>query len=77
MKHLGLTVAVLVLYVLHQDFWFWRAAEPRILGFLPPGLWYHGLYTLAIAGLMALLVKVAWPHELERRAQASGEEDRG
>ena len=54
-----------LVYALHQDFWFWRDARPLALGFLPPGLWYHALYTLAVSGLMALLARAAWPAHLE------------
>ena len=39
--------AVVVLYILHQDFWFWRSARPLVFGFLPIGMAYHGLYCLA------------------------------
>lgn len=77
MKQAGLVTLVAAIYVLHQDVWYWRAAEPRLLGFLPPGLWYHGLYTLATAALMGLLVRVAWPGDLERKAEARNEEERG
>jgi hypothetical protein len=76
MKRTGIVTLVLGIYALHQDFWFWRASEPRLFGFLPPGLWYHGAYTLAISALMVLLIRVAWPSELERRAESSAEEDR-
>ena len=65
MKQLGLTVAVIVLYLLHQDFWFWRSAQPFVFGFLPVGLFYHVCYTLAVAVLMWLLVRYAWPAHLE------------
>jgi hypothetical protein len=65
MKRLLLTLAVIALYVLHQDFWFWRTATPFIFGFLPIGLFYHLCYTLAVALLMWLLVKHAWPAQLE------------
>jgi hypothetical protein len=60
---LGLATAAL--YALHQDFWFWRAAEPLLFGFLPPGLWYHGLFCLAAALLMWTLTRLAWPAHLE------------
>jgi hypothetical protein len=50
-----------VFYVLHQDWWFWRSATPLVFGFLPVGLFYHVLYTVAAAGLMWLLVRAAWP----------------
>jgi hypothetical protein len=59
------TAAVLLLYALHQDFWFWREARPLVFGFLPIGLFYHAAYTVAAALLMWLLVKLAWPGHLE------------
>ena len=39
---------------------------PLAFGFLPVGLWYHALYTLAAALLMAALVRWYWPAGLER-----------
>src|SRR5262249_46334582 len=68
MKRLLLTGAVIALYVLHQDFWFWRTPSPLVLGFLPVGLFYHLVYTLAVAALMWLLVKYVWPSHLETEA---------
>jgi len=35
------------------------------LGFLPIGLFYHVIYTLAVAVVMWLIVKYAWPSHLE------------
>ena len=58
---LALALAVLAFFALHQDFWYWRSARPLLLGFLPPGLWYHIAYTLAASVLMAVLVRWAWP----------------
>ena len=40
MKKLLLLLAVLVVYVLHQDFWNWKQSDPLIFGFLPVGLAY-------------------------------------
>jgi hypothetical protein len=60
-----LAIAIVVLYVLHQDFWFWRSARPLVFGFLPVGLAYHGAYCVAATVLMWTLTKVAWPHHLE------------
>ena len=54
--------AVLGMTILHQDLWYWRVARPFVLG-LPVGLWYHALYTLAAAGLMAVLVRYLWPED--------------
>ncbi|HMV85376.1 MAG TPA: DUF3311 domain-containing protein [Blastocatellia bacterium] len=71
MKQFLLTLAVAALYILHQDFWFWREARPLVLGFLPIGLFYHLIYTLAVVALMWLLVKFAWPSHLETESAAS------
>ena len=65
MKRVVLVIAVIALYVLHQDFWFWRTARPLIFGFIPIGLFYHACYSVAAALLMWLLVKYAWPAHLE------------
>ncbi len=64
-----LTLAVLVLYAVHQDFWFRDVARPLVFGFLPIGLFYHVVLCLAIAGLMWVLVRYAWPVELERTVE--------
>jgi hypothetical protein len=60
-----LIAACVALYLLHQDFWFWRTAHPMAFGFLPIGLFYHAGYTVAVSVLMWLLVKYAWPSHLE------------
>ena len=62
---LPLVIVTLVVYALHQDFWFWRVARPLVFGFLPIGLFYHAAYTLASSGLMWLLVRRHWPSHLE------------
>ncbi|MCA1560710.1 MAG: hypothetical protein LC753_04165 [Acidobacteria bacterium] len=61
-----LLASVAALYVLHQDLWFWRSARPLVFGFLPPALAYHGVYCIAVAGLMWVLTTVAWPDHLEK-----------
>ncbi len=66
-----LAFAVLVFYGLHQDFWFWGQAGPFILGFIPIGLSYHALYSLAAAGLMWLLVRYCWPGHLEEAVEGT------
>ena len=68
-----LALAVAALYVLHQDVWFWDTARPLVFGFLPIGLFYHAAYSAAVAGLMVLLIRFAWPAGLEREAEARGE----
>ena len=62
-----LLIIIGALYVLHQDVWFWRAARPLVFGFIPIGLFYHACYTVAVALVMWLLVRYAWPSELEER----------
>jgi len=65
LKPLLLTIAIAVLYALHQDVWFWGTAHPLVFGFLPVGLAYHGAYCIACAALMWVLTSTAWPHHLE------------
>ena len=70
-----LVVVVVVLYVLHQDFWFWRTAHPMVLGFIPIGLFYQACFSIAAALVMWLLVKYAWPAHLELEAEPSQKEE--
>lgn len=65
MTRLGWSAAILSLYLLHQDMWFWSEARPLVFGFLPVGLAYHGAYCLAVALLMWALTRYAWPGWLE------------
>ena len=69
MKKILLVVAVVILYILHQDIWFWRTAHPLVFGFVPIGLFYHACFSVAAALLMWLLVKFAWPSHLEREVE--------
>ncbi len=57
--------AIVVLYLLHQDIWFWRTVHPLVFGFLPVALAYHAAYCIAASGLMWALTKMAWPRHLE------------
>lgn len=58
-----------LLGLLHQDLWFWND-RTLVGGWLPIGLGYHALYSVAAGLLWAAAVKFAWPAELE--AWASG-----
>lgn len=60
-----LTLLVIAVYALHQDFWNWTKAEPLVFGFLPIGLAYHAGFSLLAAAMMWVLVKVAWPKDLD------------
>jgi amino acid transporter len=71
MKRILLVVAVVALYVLHQDFWNWRTPYPLVFGFIPIGLFYQGAFAVAASLVMWLLVKFAWPGHLEEEVQNS------
>jgi hypothetical protein len=75
MKRVLLVLAVVALYVLHQDFWFWRTAHPLVFGFVPIGLFYHACFAVAASLLMWLLVTFAWPTELERETESEAKEE--
>jgi hypothetical protein len=75
MKRVLLVVAVIALYVLHQDFWFWGTAHPLVFGFVPIGLFYQACFSLAASLLMWLLVKYAWPDHLEREIEQRKNEE--
>jgi hypothetical protein len=66
MKKLSLFLLIVAVYAAHQDLWNWSKPEPMIFGFLPVGLAYQAAYSVACAALMAILVKTAWPKELEQ-----------
>lgn len=58
-------LAIAALFVLHQDWWNWIETRPLVFGFLPVGLAYHAVFTLATMVLMAAAVKWLWPKHLE------------
>ena len=75
MKRILLVIAVVALYVLHQDIWFWRTAHPLVFGFVPIGLFYQGCFSVAASLLMWLLVKNAWPAHLEQEIEKRESEE--
>jgi hypothetical protein len=74
MNRLLLVTVVVALYLLHQDFWFWRDARPLVFGFLPVGLAYHAGYCLAVSLLVWMLTRVAWPSHLEEPRRSAQRE---
>ncbi len=74
-KRILLLLAVLAVYLIHQDVWNWTRVEPLLFGFLPIGLWYHAAYSLLASALMWLLVKFAWPKSLEEIERKLPESD--
>src|SRR6266513_2836044 len=53
-RKLFLSLMVLAVFLLHQDCWNWKKAEPFVFGFLPVGLAYHAGYAVLAAIMMAL-----------------------
>ena len=68
MKKGLLYLALIVLYLLHNDLWLWD--DPRLMQGIPVGLLYHIVYCIVAALLMVLLVTYAWPHHLEVEEEA-------
>lgn len=60
----GLAALVLLVLALHQDSWNWTN-KSLVFGFLPIGLAYHGLYSIMAAITMTILVRFAWPKNLD------------
>lgn len=55
--------ALILLFLLHNDFWFWHDA--RLISGLPVGLLYHIAYCIGASVLMYALVRYAWLENLE------------
>ena len=66
-----LTLVAIVVIVLRHDYWNWDTPYPLLFGILPVGLWWQGLVSLLAAGLMWMMVRFAWPAELEDEALAA------
>jgi len=58
---------LLLLYALHTDVWYWND-ESSVMG-LPIGITYHVLWTLLVSVAYWLVVRHAWPTELEESAE--------
>jgi hypothetical protein len=65
-------VLVVALGFLHHDFWWWDD-NTLFFGFMPMGLAYHALFSLLAAGVWALALRWAWPHDLEKMAEEASE----
>lgn len=67
---------LVVLLVLHYDFWFW-SDRTLVLGFMPVGLFYQAMISLLAALSWALVVKYAWPTWIENWASGGDTDDSG
>lgn len=68
MSPIQAALLVAVLYLLHQDFWFWDRVRPLVFGVLPIGLFYHVVYTVAVSAALFWLVRTSWPSHLDDEA---------
>lgn len=55
---------VILLIILHQDFWYWTD-DTIVFGFIPIGLFYHAMISLAAGVTWYLATIYAWPEGLE------------
>ena len=58
-------ILIVILFVLHQDYWQWKRTE-IVLGFIPYTLLYHVVISLATAALWFLVVQFCWPRDLDQ-----------
>ena len=52
---------IVLLAIVHQDFWWWDKIDPLVFGFIPIGLAYHAGVSIVAAVLWAMAVKYCWP----------------
>ena len=55
---------VILLIILHQDFWYWET-DTSVMGFIPIGLFYHALISIAASATWYLATIFAWPEGME------------
>ena len=55
---------VILLIILHQDFWFWLD-DTIVFGFIPIGLFYHALISIGAGITWYLATIYAWPEGLD------------
>ncbi len=53
-----------LLVVLHHDTWNWHD-DRLVWGWMPEGLFYHAVLSLAAAAVWWLATRFAWPDDLD------------
>ena len=53
--------SIVLLAILHQDFWWWDDSSTLVFGFIPVGLAFHAGISLSAGILWALAVRFCWP----------------
>ena len=56
---------IVLLAIVHQDFWWWDDSETLVFDFIPIGLAYHAGVSLSAVALWALAVKYCWPEAVD------------
>lgn len=70
----GVVIAfMLVLFVLHQDFWL-KDNATLVFGIFPIGLAYHMIFTVVAASAWLVIVKFAWPKYLDEEEKEGGDQ---
>lgn len=62
-----LWLGIVLLALAHHDFWLWDDAR-LVFGFLPVGMAYHVVYSILAALFWVIVLRWAWPDELEEWA---------
>ena len=63
--------SIILLALLHQDFWWWDDSDTLVFGFVPVGLAYHALLSLAAGMLWALALFAVPPRTTSSPRAAS------
>ena len=67
MKKTTVAIVFVILMVLHQDFWNWDNSN-LVFGIMPVALAYHAVYSMVVATFWALVIRFAWPKDIEEWA---------
>jgi len=73
MKKITILIVFLILMVLHQDFWNWDNSD-LVFGIMPVALAYHAAYSMVVAIFWALVIRFAWPKDIEEWADGKDSE---
>ena len=56
---------IVLLAILHQDFWHWNRIHPLVFDFVPIGHAYQAGVSIAAAILWACAVHFCWPKDVD------------
>ncbi len=80
MRFALVTAIVLVMFLLHNNFWSWQldASFPLLFGFMPFAFSYYIFYTILATAAMYITILLIWPDPSEDLTSSVGvkEEER-